>query len=107
METIDDIVREMREHYCCTTAPRSCWVMRKADLIGALDRIEAALKRERAQHAAVLREQIDEVQRAAVYTETLKRELNIDADNDEPTASEREDDYRELCAELERDDGEH
>ena len=42
METVEDIVKETREHHILTTAPCACWVMRKEELIELCERIEAA-----------------------------------------------------------------
>lgn len=46
METVEDIVKETREHHILTTAPCACWVMRKEELIELCDRIDAAYKRD-------------------------------------------------------------
>lgn len=46
METVEDIVKETREHHILTTAPCACWVMRKEELIELCDRLDAAYKRD-------------------------------------------------------------
>lgn len=79
METVNDIVKETREHHILTTAPCACWVMRKKELIELCDRLEAAYKRDLQAMCDAgeidMRTAMGEVERLRAENERLKAAL--------------------------------